>query len=342
MSSVIGDDTRIAAADGPVVRNEDRREVAPVRISVIIPLFDKEPFIEAAVRSALDNGPGVFEVIVVDDGSRDRGADIVAAIDDPRINLIRKANGGVSSARNTGLDHATGDWIAFLDADDFWLPGFVAAIQTLIARYPQCAMVTTRYLSQDDDGRRTPVKGGWSFDESRPQLLDNFYGAMAQGHFCFTCSLAIRRDLIRKAGLRFPVGEHLGEDLEVTFTASEYAPVAFDPRPLVVYRDSNVGVRLSRKVMGKLLIPFFERLDDRLKSGKFPEHLRSGAEEYLRSHLKFLIYYAVGHQRRREGWELLRHRLIVGRPRILALMTLALILPAPVVGYLRKLKKRVS
>ena len=94
--------------------------------------------------------------------------------------------------------------------------------------------------------------------------------------------------------------------------------------------------------MGKLLIPFFERLDDRLKSGRFPEHLRSGAEEYLRSHLKFLIYYAVGHQRRREGWELLRHRLIVGRPRILALMTLALILPAPVVGYLRKLKKRVS
>ena len=185
MSSVIGDDTRIAAADGPVVRNEDRREVAPVRISVIIPLFDKEPFIEAAVRSALDNGPGVFEVIVVDDGSRDRGADIVAAIDDPRINLIRKANGGVSSARNTGLDHATGDWIAFLDADDFWLPGFVDAIQTLIARYPQCAMVTTRYLSQDDDGRPYPGERGLVLRREPPAVARQFLWGDGAGSLLF-------------------------------------------------------------------------------------------------------------------------------------------------------------
>ena len=344
MSTVIGDETRVAAAVHPVVSSDDGGVLAPARISVIIPLFDKAPFIEAAVRSTLDNGPGVFEVIVIDDGSRDGGADIVAAIDDPRIKLIRKANGGVSSARNVGLDHATGDWIAFLDADDFWLPGFVEAIQALIARYPECAMVTTRYLSQDDEGRRALVRGGWAFDESRTQVLDNFYGAMAQGHFCFTCSLAIRRDLICKHGLRFPVGEQLGEDLEVTFTASEYAPVAFDPRPLVVYRDSNVGVRLSRKVLDRLLIPFFQRLDDRLKSDRFPEHLRGGAEDYLRSHLKFLIYYAIAHKRRREAWRLLRHRLIVGRPRVLALMTLALILPAPWVDslriYLRKLRTR--
>ena len=154
MSSVIGDDVPCRPdASGRQSARRDAGAVAPARISVVIPLFDKAPFVEAAVRSALDNGPGVFEVIVVDDGSRDRGADIVAAIDDPRIKLIRKANGGVSSARNAGLDHATGDWIAFLDADDFWLPGFVDAIQHLIARYPQCAMVTTRYVSQDDEGR---------------------------------------------------------------------------------------------------------------------------------------------------------------------------------------------
>ena len=165
---------------------------------------------------------------------------------------------------------------------------------------------------------------------------------MAQDHFCFTCSLAIRRDLIRKAGLRFPLGEQLGEDLEVTFTASEYAPVAFDPRPLVVYRDSNVGVRLSRKVRGKLLIPFFQRLDDRLKSGRFPEHLRSGAEDYLRTHLKFLVYYSVATRTpaRRVG---AAAPSIDRRPSpVLTLMTLALILPAPLVGYLRQLKRRVS
>jgi glycosyltransferase involved in cell wall biosynthesis len=342
MSSVIDDDAQVAAAVHSVGQNSDAGAIASARVSVVIPLYDKAPFVEAAVRSALDNGLGVFEVIVVDDGSRDGGAGIVAAIDDPRIKLIRKANGGVSSARNVGLDNATGDWIAFLDADDFWLPGFVEAIHALIARYPECAMVTTRYMSEDDEGRRAPTYGGRSFDENGTQLIDNFYSAMAKDHFCFTSSLAIRRDLIRKAGLRFPLGEQLGEDLEMTFSASEYGPVAFDPRPLVVYRDSSVGVRLSRKARGKLLIPFFERLDDRLKSGRFPEHLRGGAEEFLRTHLKFLVYYSVAHGRRREGWRLLRHRLIVGHLGVLTLMTLALILPAPLVEYLRQLKRRVS
>lgn len=318
-------------------RYRDRR--APARISVVMPLYDKAPFVEAAIRSTLANGHGIHEVIVVDDGSRDSGAEIVAAIDDPRIRLIRKPNGGVSSARNVGLDAATGDWIAFLDADDLWLPGYVDAIQSLIAGHPDCEMVTTGYLIQDDSGKRTPVAGGWDFRDRRPRVLDDFYETMSLGHFCFTGSVVIRRDLIERAGLRFPVGEQLGEDLEVTFGAAELTPVAVDPRPLVVYRDSNVGVRLSRRVMPRLVIPFFERLDRRLQQLDFPPHLKSGAESYLRNHLKFLVYYSIAHGRRREGWELLRHRLIRRDPKVLAMMALALLLPAPTIPLLRGLKR---
>ena len=89
---------KVVDAD-PISHTSEQNRVAPARISVVIPLYDKAPFIEAAIRSTLDNGPGIHEVIVIDDGSRDNGPEIVAAIADPRIKLIRKTNGGVSSAR---------------------------------------------------------------------------------------------------------------------------------------------------------------------------------------------------------------------------------------------------
>lgn len=330
---------KVVDAD-PLSHTSEQNRVAPARISVVIPLYDKAPFIEAAIRSTLDNGPGIHEVIVIDDGSRDNGPEIVAAIADPRIKLIRKTNGGVSSARNIGLDNASGDWIAFLDADDFWLPGFVDAIQALIAKYPQCGMVTTCYMSQDDSGRQTPIADGWNFDDQRTCVMKDFYEAMAQGHFCFTSSVAIRRDLIRREHLRFPLGEQLGEDLEVIFGAAERTSVAVDTRPLAVYRDSNVGERLSRRVKPRLLIiPFFRRLDHRLQQPSFPAHLKSGAENYVRNYLKAAIYYSVEHQRRQEGWRLVGHRLIRGSPKVFALMSLALLLPATVVRHLRGLRQ---
>lgn len=317
----------------------------PARISVIMPLFNKAPFVEKAIRSALDSGPGVIEVIVVDDGSRDNGAEIVASINDSRVKLIRKANGGVSTARNVGLDRASGDWLAFLDADDYWLPGYIAAVQSMIARFPQCGMVTTRYQFEDDDGKRTSVEVEWPFEgpsQGQPGqpgdsavLVDDFYRAMSLGHFCFTCSVVIRRDVVRREGLRFPVGEQMGEDLEVIFSAAEAAPVAVDPRELVVYRDSNQGLRLSRGRLDSLLLPFFQRLVERLESGQMPDSMRMGAEAYLRSHMKFLLTYAARHNRRREGFQLIRHRLIARHPETLAKALITLLLPPTLVDFLK-------
>ena len=374
--------------------------VQPARISVIMPLYNKAPFVEKAIRSALGNGPGVIEVIVVDDGSSDNGVEIVEAIQDPRIRLVSKTNGGVSTARNVGLDLARGDWLAFLDADDYWLPGYIDAVQTMIARFPQCGMVTTRYQFEDDDGNRTSVGVEWPFDEQAgtptgeqvgqaardqvderagkgagdraserviagardeassemsgeasagasdgaevtssdtdsPVLVEDFYGAMSLGHFCFTCSVVIRRDIIRREGLRFPVGEQMGEDLEVIFSAAEAAPVAVDSRELVVYRDSNQGLRLSRGRLDNLLLPFFQRLVQRLESGQMPDSMRAGAESYLRSHMKYLVTYAARHNRRPEGFRLIRHRLISRHPDTLVKALITLLLPLSLVEFLK-------
>lgn len=92
-------------------------------ISVVIPLFNKEQIIGKSLRSVLSQDYDNFEVVVVNDGSTDRSAEIVKSIDDPRIRLIEQENGGPSKARNTGVKNAKGEWIVFLDADDEFLPG---------------------------------------------------------------------------------------------------------------------------------------------------------------------------------------------------------------------------
>ena len=88
------------------------------KVSVIIPLYNKEKYIRKTIESVLSQTYNNFEVLIVDDGSTDNSANIVKSIDDDRIKYIYKENGGVSSARNRGVIEAKGEWILFLDADD--------------------------------------------------------------------------------------------------------------------------------------------------------------------------------------------------------------------------------
>ena len=87
-------------------------------ISIIVPLYNKEKFIETTINSVLQQTYKDFELIIVDDGSTDDSAAIVEAIKDPRIRLIKKKNEGVSAARNFGISKSNGEWLLFLDADD--------------------------------------------------------------------------------------------------------------------------------------------------------------------------------------------------------------------------------
>lgn len=91
-------------------------------LSVIMPVFNCEPWIEEAVRSVLNNADGLLELIVIDDGSTDASAQIVESIPGP-ITLIRQENAGPSAARNVGMRSARGDIFGFLDADDIWVAG---------------------------------------------------------------------------------------------------------------------------------------------------------------------------------------------------------------------------
>ena len=109
-------------------------------LSVVIPCFNAARYISSAIDSVLEQQWPELEIVVVDDGSTDGSADLVAARY-PQVRLIRQANAGVAEARNRGIREASGRWIAFLDADDLWLPGKLLAQSALLRADPSARMV---------------------------------------------------------------------------------------------------------------------------------------------------------------------------------------------------------
>jgi glycosyltransferase involved in cell wall biosynthesis len=250
--------------------------MAPLpRISVVIPLYNKEKYIARAVRSALSQGPAIHEVIVVDDGSTDSGPAQLASLGDDRVRLMRQPNGGVSTARNTGIEAATGEYVAFLDADDAWLPGFVDELLMLMQQFPQAGLYATSYVRVWPDGKREDAYLPSLLDSSKRQLVADPFRAWSRSAFFFTSSLCARRAVLLEQNIRFPAGESQGEDQDVIFQLMEAGEVAFSPRALTEYSQA-VPNSLSSSMPEKVL-PCYVRLLQRARAAGYPAQHRRGA-----------------------------------------------------------------
>jgi glycosyltransferase involved in cell wall biosynthesis len=115
-------------------------------VSVVIPLYNKEKEIAKAIKSVLSQTYGLFELIVVNDGSTDKGPLIVQSFKDRRIRLINKTNGGVSSARNFGIQESEFELIAFLDGDDWWAHDCLETLVNLSLKYPDAGFWGGQYV----------------------------------------------------------------------------------------------------------------------------------------------------------------------------------------------------
>jgi len=116
-----------------------------MRVSVVIPLYNKARYINRCLRSICAQTFSDFELIVVDDGSSDGGGQIARAFGDARIRVIQQQNAGPGAARNRGLAEAQGEYIAFLDADDEWMPGYLARAVTALDTHLTAASTTCQY-----------------------------------------------------------------------------------------------------------------------------------------------------------------------------------------------------
>lgn len=178
--------------------------------SVVIPLFNKRDTIDRAIDSVLAQNHEV-SIIVVDDGSTDGGAECVAERRHPNIELIRQSNHGVSAARNRGVERSTHDLIAFLDADDEWLPEFLDLIDDLVELFPHAGAYTTSFTyvrdGREDECHHPKIRGPYV------GIPDHFYCAGYGSYFC-SSSLVVRQTAFRQIG-GFNEGLHFGEDIDL-------------------------------------------------------------------------------------------------------------------------------
>lgn len=245
------------------------------RISVVIPLYNKAAYVQCAIESVLAQGEGVLEVVVVDDGSTDDSAAKVEALHNPKIRLVKKPNGGVSSARNRGIEVARGEFVAFLDADDVYLPGFIDEVLNLIERFPVAGVYATSYSRRWPDGLILDNYLPRSIDASDAKIVQNPFKAWSRASFFHVGSLCVRRDIFFQRDIFFPVGENIGEDQDVIFRLFESGEIAFSPKPLMAYTQDVENSLYCNKP--DYVLPCYTRLAERARSSGYPHRLRWGA-----------------------------------------------------------------
>ena len=115
-------------------------------ISVVIPVYNKEKFIENTIYSVLNQTLSDFELIIVDDSSTDKSLSIIDSIKDKRIKTYSIKNSGVSKSRNYGVEKSSSNLIAFLDADDLWKNNHLEQLYKLYLENPNCGMYAMSYI----------------------------------------------------------------------------------------------------------------------------------------------------------------------------------------------------
>jgi GT2 family glycosyltransferase len=159
------------------------------RLSVVIPAFNAATTIRSAVASVLRQTVPVLEVIVVDDGSTDATAQVVEAIDDPRVRYISRTNGGPSAARNAGIAAARGEWVGFLDSDDLWLPRYVETATAALDAAPNPGFAYTDAYVFDVGRHQIRVQSAMDAIVPPPPDRASFLAAVIRRNFVFTSAV---------------------------------------------------------------------------------------------------------------------------------------------------------
>ena len=196
-------------------------------ISIVIPLYNRGPYISRALNSIINQSFQNFEVIIVDGNSTDNGIEVIRSFNDSRIRLIQQNGKGVSAARNQGVKESQTDFVAFLDADDEWMPSHLETIFRLRKRYPDAGLYTTAYKLFMYDGKIHWANYKYIPSPPWEGLLPNYFTSSALGDYpVWTSVVAIPKKIFNEVG-GYPEGYWWGEDADLFGKIALKYPVAF-------------------------------------------------------------------------------------------------------------------
>lgn len=240
--------------------------------SIIIPLYNKENFIQETLRSVLNQSFKDFEIILVNDGSTDRSLEKVTLIKDPRIKFYSIKNSGVSFARNYGIKQANANYIVFLDADDFWFPNHLQTLEALSKKFPDCGLYANAYEKKHLNTTIKSIYKKIPNDNNWMGIVDDFFESSVVNSIAWTSAVMVPKKVITKIGFfdeKITLGA--GEDTDLWIRIALNYPIAFCNTVTAIHnlhadnRISNSNTNLRK----------FLNLDQYEKYTKNNEHLKN-------------------------------------------------------------------
>jgi len=237
--------------------------------SIVIPLYNKEDSVVETVSAVLEQTYNEYEVLIVDDGSSDQSLLKLECLNDKRIRIIKKENGGVSSARNRGIQEARYNYIAFLDADDVWEPDYLEEQARLIHDFPDAKMwgCAFGYLQNN---QKTEI------DHKLPltyrNYIDNYFGMSKSSVLFWTSSVVVDKSVFQQIEL-FDERISMGEDLDMWFRIILQFKVAFYNRILSYYKLDAENKAMQKEIKLQSFLPYYiDKYNDHRKQNPAFRH----------------------------------------------------------------------
>lgn len=254
-----------------------------MKFSVVVPVYNNASLISRCISSVLTQSFEDFELIIVDDGSTDDLNSEVMKYMDKRIIYVKKDNGGVSSARNTGILSSNGDYVCFLDSDDEYCENHLLVLNDLINKYPEAGIYATSHITLLMDGSKkysseylSPILN----NREDAETDDGFqYILRAKSDIIHTNSMCIKRSCFDSMGM-FTLGESNGEDLDVWYRMIGNYKFVITVIPTTIRHREDSG--LSRTIRFVKNPAYLNALKSIINDNK--------ANENIRRHAKFMLY----------------------------------------------------
>lgn len=222
-----------------------------IRFSIIVPLYNKAPYVCKALDSIMFQTFTDWECIIVDDGSTDGSVAIVqdylsthytSHITHKNMRIISQSNSGVAKARNVGVENSLGEYLCFLDADDWWEPNYLEEMDKLIKEYPNAGIYCTNYIYYKPGKTHVALK----LERGYMNYPDAYLHSVAMP--VWTGATCMSRKVFDEMG-GFPIGIKLGEDFLLWAKTAIKYKVAFCEKPLAYYNnDVPASLRATRNL----------------------------------------------------------------------------------------------
>lgn len=213
--------------------------------SVIIPLYNKENFIENTIKSILNQTFQDFEIIVVNDGSTDKSEEKVLQFKDDRIRYFNKKNEGVSQTRNFGLTEANADFVAFLDADDYWYPSFLETMHHYCTLFPKQKVFAAAF---EIETSKKVFPAAYSIRKTGDFEFVNYFQASSKESVILTSGAVFKKSIFKKTGV-FDPNIKSGQDTDLWIRIGIIFPVLFIWKILVRYTHDENSLSKNKNLM---------------------------------------------------------------------------------------------